>query len=208
MSVDLWVKAVMPRMSGAPEAFVRGEVARIISDFCVQSTALRNMTRGIDIVDGQREITVPTDDPQVVHIGVLRVYFRGRRLTEYSHAPWEYETDQPMGFTAQPGPPLVLTLMTIPTESIAGELDVFSYDKPADVVAQGVPPILAGEFFDPILQGVLASMYATDSKPYSNPVLARVHQSKYEMGVSKARAQAASGFTANAQGWVFPRFGV
>lgn len=208
MSVDAWVNQVVPRMAGAPTEFVRAEVVRVMKDFCSRTTAWRQMTRGIDIVAGQREITIPTDDPQALHSGVLRVYFRGQRMSDFSHAPWEYETDEPMGYTALPGPPLVLMLMTIPSRTITGELDVLTYDVPADPINAGVPGILSGEFFDAIFNGVLGSLYSADSKPYSNATLSKLHLSKYESAISKARARASSGFTATAQGWVFPRFGV
>lgn len=207
MSVEAWVRAVIPRMVGAPVDFVRAEAARIIDDFCTRSTVWRQVTRGVDIVASQRDVTVPSDDVAAAHVGVLRVYLKGRRMSEFSHAPWEYSSDEPMGFTSQPGPPLVLTLMTIPNLSILGELDVLTYDKPANA-ALAVPSLLSGEFFDPIFHGVVAALYSADSRPYSNPALAKYHLQKFEAGISRAKSRAVSGFTSNAQGWMFPRFGV
>ena len=68
------------------------------------------------------------------------------------------------------------------------------------------PPELWANWFEVILSGTLARLYAQPAKPFSSPQLAGVHMNRFEAGVKRARDVAQRGNTNGPGRWCFPYF--
>lgn len=68
------------------------------------------------------------------------------------------------------------------------------------------PPELFSTWFETILDGTLARLYAMPAKPWSSPQLATFHGKRYSGGSAAARAQAQNGFTQGGGRWNFPTY--
>lgn len=68
------------------------------------------------------------------------------------------------------------------------------------------PPMLWMQWFDVILDGVLARLYGMPSKPFSSPQLATYHGPRFRDGIRRARDIAQRGFTDGGGRWCFPYF--
>ena len=207
MSLALWTEALLPRLPGAPEPFVKAELVRTIQDFCTQSTALRGMIHGLNLTADEREVVVEDDEPEkTTVIGVLRVYAPNVRFVDYSHAPWEvYMANAPVGYTVEKGPPVKLVFSDIPDRNVEGYIHAYVYSKPTDPESY-LPPLLLHEFEESVLDGTLGRLLSVPEKPYTDTKTAIFHLGRYRRRITQARVQANQGFTGNAQNWTFPRF--
>lgn len=207
MSIATWVNAALPRLPGALKNVVEGETLAVISDFCKESTAWRQMVRGFTITAGDRNVTLTVDDGSVTAVaGILRVYAYGRQLTPYSHAPFETTSNAPSGFTTQAENPDVIVLSAIPNRTIVDAIDAYVFCKPVNATVS-LPGLLTDEYWEIIFDGVMGRMAMHPDKPYSQEALSRYHLTRYHRGKQVAKDKANRGFTSNAQNWTFPRFG-
>jgi len=209
MAITSWTNLLLPRLPGASKTLVEAEIVKTIENFCRDSTAWRDTLYGFDVTAGQREISVIVDDgSQLKVVGLLRVYYNQKQLTQYSHTPWETSTNYPSGWTTKPGDPSTIMLSTIPIVTDANSIDVLAYLRPVDPVNITVDmTLLTEDFWEIIFDGVMGRMLSQNDKPYSNATSAAYHLSRYRHGTRKARDMANRGFTGNAQNWVFPKFG-
>lgn len=207
MTISTWVNRALPRLPGAAKALVEEETKLVIDDFCRESTAWRDMLYGFHITAGDREVTPVVDDgTQAEIVGILRVYFDKKQLTQYSHAPWETSTSYPSGFTTKPGDPGVVYLSTFPVVSHTGKLDTYVYLKPTDSTLY-VPTLLEQDYNEYIFDGVMGRMSMQPNKPYTDEKTSAYHLRRFQNGKQIAKDKANRGFTSNAQNWVFPKFG-
>lgn len=205
--LDGWEQTVYSRLSGATMDAIRLEMLQTIDDFSLRSTAWRETVYALDITNGDREVPVIVNGgSQAEVIGVLRVYYKQNRMTDYSHVPFENSAAAFSGYTCSSEDPSVIQLSNIPTESQAGVIDALVFCKPVDSTVF-LPTVYTSQFYDYILSGVLGRMYSHQNRPYTNDALSLAHTRRYMHGVSSARDMAARGFTSNAQNWTFPRFG-
>lgn len=209
MAITKWTNLLIPRLPGASEALIDAETTQVIDNFCRESTAWREMLYGFDITANDREVPiVVADGSQRAVVGILRVYFDQKQLTQYSHVPWETTSSYPSGWSTKPSDPSVVNLSTIPTQDHVGNLDAYVYIAPVDPVnITDDFTLLTEDFFEFIYDGILGRFYSMPNKPYSDTRLGTYHLSRYRDGVRKARSMANRGFTGNAQNWVFPSYG-
>jgi hypothetical protein len=69
-----------------------------------------------------------------------------------------------------------------------------------------LPPILFDLWFEAMLSGTLARLYAAPMKPYTNPQMASVNMGKFRAEVRRARDQAERFNSSQQSGWRFPYF--
>jgi hypothetical protein len=72
--------------------------------------------------------------------------------------------------------------------------------------ATTLPALAASLFYDAILDGFKARVYAHPRKPYTDKDAAMAARTSFLAAAGRATGQAKQGF-ANAQVWSFPRFG-
>jgi hypothetical protein len=209
MAITKWTNLLLPRLPGASEALVNAETIQVIDNFCRESTAWRDMLYGFDISQNDRDVPITIGDgSQRVVVGILRVYFDQRQLTQYSHVPFESTSSYPSGWSTKPSDPSIVSLSAIPNKEHLGNLDAYVYQAPVDPVnITDDMTLLTEDFFEFIFDGILGRFMSMPQKPYSDQRLATYHLSRYRDGVRKARSMANRGFTGNAQNWVFPTFG-
>lgn len=210
-TLDIWVNELVPRLPGVLVSEVKSELQFTIKDFFRRSTVWREMLYDVDVTAGDREVSLPTDGVEAGTSGyriegILRAYYNGMQITNYSHVPWEVESEFPMGYTGKPGNPYKLVLSTIPTLGLSEALDVLVYGSPNDMTGE-LPYLATDTFYEQILTGVLGRMHAKNGKPWADPAQAAFYMRRYRAMITEARDMGGRGHTANAQNWVFPSFG-
>ena len=207
MSIVTWRESLIPRLPGAITAYIDEEILRVIEQFCRESTAWRDTLYGFNITALNREIPIINGDGlSTTVLGILRVYYDQRQLTNYSHTPWETTTSVPTGWSTKSGDPSTVVLSTIPSQAHTGLIDTWVYQMPKTPLTS-LPDVILGEFWEIIFDGVLGRMFAQPDKPYTDVLTGGYHMTRYRTGTVKARDQANRGFTATAQNWVFHSFG-
>lgn len=206
MSTAKWENLLLPRLAGAPQAMVQAELVRVIDDFCVRSCVWRERFSEQDITAGQQTFTLTAVTTNAVTVGVLDAYINDLPLRQRALVFTGATTNRPLAFTVRPERPAVMLFDAEPEETLTGVLDVDAYLAPVDVT-EALPSLLTDMFFEVIFDGVLAAMYASPDKPYTDTKLAVFHGTRYLSGLNRARVAAKMGHTSHAQNWAFPRFG-
>jgi hypothetical protein len=141
------------------------ELWNTVQEFCIRSTYFRSkihweMGPGISTVDFN-----PFNLDMVV-VWVLHV----RGLTHWGI-----------------NPPAVLYDMMPPTNGRSGDALVALRPVRFDVLKLGAIPELFTTWFETMLDGTLARLYAMPAKPWSTPQLAQYHGTRFRQGMGRAR---------------------
>lgn len=101
-------------------------------------------------------------------------------------------------------PDMVITLGP-QINSNGGKLHVYVALRP-QLTAPVVPDVYIAQWFDGLLDTVLARLYMIPAKPWSNANLGALHAKKSRAQMSKARDTAKRGFAGGASPWRYPYF--
>ena len=208
MSIVTWRDAVLPRLPGALQADVDAEIKIIIERFCRDATAWRKVLYDYDIVINDREIELDPVDGGVEGkvAGILRVYYDGTRLTDYSHVPFEVTSDYPTGWTQDPEDTSKILLSYLPISSVADKINAWVFLVPLDTDVF-LPDVLLETHWEDIFDGVMGRMYQKPNKPWTDLGASAYHLKRFRTRSTQARDMANRGYTGNAQNWTFNSFG-
>lgn len=192
--IDIWLKDLLAYTPGATRKVVRQELLNTLRDFFNDSYAWRS-SHTQSVRAGRSKYYLSPVDAHTDVAGVLTVYVNGKELMPLP----EY-----VSYSTDPGTPRYfycfapdsIELFPTPDVDIARGLRIQSALVPNPNVKR-VPAIAVTKFYNPILDGTLARMYAQPNKPYSSPQMAAAKQQLYKYGVARARAQARRGFTSS-----------
>lgn len=222
--VDL-MPEILSFLPQAPEPLLEQQIRRAVRTFCHDTQFLRiESSPKLDMVALQPEYQV--SDPQGTNIvRVLEVwddevklihrspdqlsreaeggpktnvivYTRSSvsSLAQYFHDPWESEIGEPQFFHSNR--PSTFRLVPIPETSKTALLKIIVAVKP-NRTSTGVDNFIMDNWYETIVNGALANMYAVPKKAWSDAGLERLYRDKFDKTVADALADRLAGFDAN-----------
>ena len=100
-------------------------------------------------------------------------------------------------------PPAELVDEGLGTTARSGKADLIL--KPVSFYTS-LPSEMWSTWFETLVSGTCARLFSQPARPYSNPQMAALHQTKFNVGVSRARARSLGQNAGTSGRWQFPLF--
>ena len=172
--VDRLFDTVQSQMPGATMAMIELVLRNVVEEFCYRSTYFREKVFW-QMAPGVREITI---DPYDRNLETIYITAQ-EGLTHY-----------------QVRPPATLQDQQIPVASRTGWALIILKPRSFAAVKRGAVAALFTNWWEVMLDGIMARLYAQPVKPWSSPQMAQYHGTRFWQGVNRARDQAERGNSA------------
>jgi hypothetical protein len=208
LTLDLWMKPLQARLSGATEGLVRCELNAAVREFYLQSNAWREQIGPYNIYQGQDVVWLnPVDAYSMV------TYVRGAWIEDPETGRKVLQpmtirnTDNAPGdITHYSTPdPYVLRLWRMPEESMGAVLWIDATLAPLPDATR-LPNIAASHHFEPILEGALSRLLAMPNRPWSDPALGMRYSQTFRRRCVEWRSISGQGYNRSDAGWRYPAF--
>lgn len=189
---------VLPHVPGAPDVACVQEIRKAAIEFCEQSKVWQSIMPaiGVTALTAEYAVPVPTDANSVM---VMELYFRGSRLPpkypdqlKDTMHNWFDQTGEPRWFTQLDQDNV--RLIPIPAATESAVLRMRTAFKPTHE-ATTLPDILWTQYRNEIAQGAMGRLMLTPDKPWTNVELGAALLQQFDSAVSKAKVDAAKGFS-------------
>ena len=207
LTVDLWMKPLLARLSGATESTVRCELGAAIREFYLQSRAWREQIGPYNVYANNDLVWLNPVDAYSYVVWVRGAWLQDGDRRDYLAASTFRDTrpttGRPTAFSTPD--PYVLRLHPVPDTAMGAVLWIDAALAPA-VDASRFPNIAATHHFDAILEGALARLLVIPNKPWTDPVLGMRYSQTFRRRCMEWRSISEQGYSHADQGWRFPAF--
>lgn len=184
---------IQPHVPGAPIPAILSSIQRVVSDFCIQSTAYRYRIEGVPAIANvpYYDLTTPAHTRVA---SVVSAMYQGRLLKPTSDVlvgP-NLPSGEPHSFIEEAGR---IRVLNTPTQTIPGAFNFQVALRPTST-APGISEAFADRFYHDISLGVLADLLMAAHQPWGNPGASREYGVQYGMRIMDAKARANSDHTA------------
>lgn len=207
------LKDTLPELPGVVRSVALREFRLTLRDFFEKTYAWIEDVKDVAVPTGETGIQVDDGDTNTEVIGVMAVAIGNAAggytpLTPLASRPVNEETTStnPTHWYVTSNPDEFVLYRYLDT-STSDDLTVKVALMPAldiDPAEQELPRQVALKYYDVIMDGFLARMYAHPNKPYSAPMEAKAKQHSYLRGRSYYITERKSGYN-GAPNWRFPR---
>ncbi len=211
LSISDLLKDVLPELPGAVRSVAVREMRLTLREFFERTYAWTATVKDVTIPTGETAIQIDDSDSNTEVIGVLDVS-SGEAGSGYtplralSVRPGdETTTTDPYAWYVTSNPDEIV-LFPYVTGTPTKDLTVTVALKPADSVdatTATLPRQITLKYYDAIIDGFLARMYAHPNKPYSAPMVAGQKRASFIAGCGRFAAQRRQGYNGS-QNWTFP----
>ena len=194
----------IPQTPGIIRSVALRELRLAAREFFERSYAWTVLVADIDVPAGGTPVQVDDLDANTEVIGILNIAFNGIDLAPTGVKPSRQlgTTDKPTHYyiTSNPDEFVVYPTLENPQTAVA---DVLVALVPS-FTATDLPRQITLKYYDAIVEGYLARVYAHPNKPYSAPMLAGSMRHSFLRRVGYYMAQRKQGWN-NSQQWSYPR---
>lgn len=206
------LKDKLPELPGIVRSVAARELQLAMREFFEKSYAWTKDVTDIAVVQGEAGIQVNPNDANVEVVGVLNVAIGDpstgfvdlvplpRRPSDEAtgnYPEYWYISSNPDEFIAYPYPDVAITDTYTARVAL---MPAFTID-PAQ---QELPRQLIKKYYDAVMQGFLARLYAHPNKPYSAPIEAKALRHNFLRAIGFYAAQRKNGYN-GAPNWGYPR---
>lgn len=211
-SINTLLKDVIPELPGVVRSVADREFRLTLRDFFEKTYAWTTTVKDVALPLGETGVQVDDSDANTEVVGVLQVSsgrasegYRDLRALPARPSDETTATDPQSWYVASNPDEFVL----FPYLSVAStkDLTVTVALMPAlDISASTntLPRQIILKYYDAIIDGFLARMYAHPNKPYSAPLVAQQKRTAYVKARGFYAAQRRNGYN-GAQNWAYPR---
>lgn len=184
---------IQPQVPAAPIAIILSTLRRVVSDFCLRSTAYRYRLTGIPAIANVPYYDLPTPS-YTAPAGIVLATYQGAPLRPTSDvlAAQGFPSTSPHSFIFESGQ---VRIIGTPTVTIQGAFEFLLYLRPT-MAATGVNSAFIDEYYHEIASGVLSELLLMSNQPWSNPQLGSQFAIQYNLGVDNAKSRANADHTA------------
>lgn len=213
LSINDLLKDALPELPGVVRSVAAREMRLAMREFFEKSYAWTTTVTGVSVPTGEQGIQLSDGDDNTEVIGVLGVAIGnsddgfdplkpldgrpvGEETTSVNPSHW-YVNSNPDEITLYPyldtatSDTLTAFVALIPAFDIAADDDT-------------LPRQITLKYYDAIMQGFLARMYAHPNKPYSSPMTAQQQRHNFLRSIGYYAAQRKGGYNGS-QAWRFPK---
>ncbi len=197
-NISNWLNEVSVKVPGAIKDDIDSTSRSIIREFCVKTLLYIRQLTPFDLVAGQVNYTLVPPDAETGIVGVERceinsvpvAYASEDLLNRTSEAWTNIETDSPVNVMIDVEK--ILKLKESPTTTILDGIVVWVSLKPSPT-SDEVPDFIYEDWFDCILYGILARLFKTPSKTYTNINLGVFYEREYKGELTRAKGKKITG---------------
>lgn len=193
----------IPQTPGIIRSVALRELRLAAREFFERSYAWTVLVEDIDVLAANVPVQVDDADANTEVIGILSVVFNGITLGSTAVKPPRQlgTSDVPKAYYLTSNPDEFLVYPELETDQI-GAADVLVALIPA-FDATDLPRQVTLKYYDAIVEGYLARVYAHPNKPYSAPLLAGSMRTNFVRRIGYYMAQRKQGWN-NSQQWSYP----
>ena len=107
-------------------------------------------------------------------------------------------------YNERPGNVQVIPTLKGDTVNKEGIVPWVALTFPRTYVSDSVPVVFERMWYEDILDGTLSKLMSQQDKPYTNPVVAQYHATRFRNAISQARDMAQRQFNNSERGWMYP----
>lgn len=205
VKIDLWLRDILPQTPGVVRAVAKRELYSACREFFTTTLVWRDTSPKRNLTANKKRYYLSPFNSSSIVVAVLGVTFNGRELTALTRKPpRETNTsDTPTHYWLEA--PDTVRLYPLPTTTVEDALEFYVALAPKQTV-RCLPGAALTHYYDAIMDGVLARLFAHPAKPYTNPALGEYHAKRFRAAIGAFAAQGKKGFSQGAT-WSFPRFG-
>lgn len=194
----------IPQTPGIIRSVALRELRLAAREFFERSYAWTVLVPDVDVDAGDVPVQVDDNDANTEVIGILNIAFNGQDLSSFGRKPSRQygTTDQPTGYYLTSNPDEFVVYPTLENAQTAAA-DVLVALIPS-FTATDLPRQITLKYYDAIVEGYLARVYAHPNKPYSSPMLAGSMRHSFLRRIGYYMAQRKQGWN-NSQQWCYPR---
>jgi hypothetical protein len=202
-SAATWLKDILPQTPGVSRKVAKREFQLVCREFFEKSTAWRVVMGPLDVDANDADYTLSPYDSNTNITKILAAEFNGVGLRPLFRRPagvYEEATTPYAYFITEPD---TIHLWPKPTEAHEDALTVY-VALTTTVSTTTLPDVAETLFYEPLRDGLLGKLFSHPAKPYTNPLQAQYHLSRYESAIGAYAGRAKAG---NGPSWTFPMFG-
>lgn len=209
LSINDLLKDTLPELPGVVRSVAQREMRLALREFFEKSYAWTTRIEGVAVPVGDNFVQLDDSDANTEVIGVLKVLYgedlNWKQLAPMDSRPTTPNQGTPEAFFITSNPDEIQVypyqqLATTKTLSVDVAL-IPAFDINAD--ANTLPRQITLKYYDAIIQGFLARMYAHPNKPYSAPMVAQQLRHNFLRAIGFYAAQRKGGYNGS-QNWGFP----
>lgn len=195
--ITAFLTELRPAFPGIDETMLKQELNAAIREFYTKGSLWLETLPAIDLRAGKDTYYLnPQPEGTVLYIAYVEVDGIPQRIYD--------NPNQPSGVSYAYSPEMgAITLSPTPSEDKADALVVNVVMKPR-TVTQSVPNEAVEVWFDTILDGTKARLYAQPKKSWTNDKLALLHGQRFRSGMATARDVSRRRYTFGESTWRFP----
>lgn len=194
---DSFLPDVLPYLAADPgEPVVLHAIKRTATRFCTESWVWKHLPAAMNVTAGQALYTPAAPDGAAV-ARILTAEYDGTPLDPdevtqlaLTMPRWRTDTGTPRRFAQLT--PESITLVPVPSSSLAGSLTLTLALRPADD-ADDLPDWLASAYVDEIVSGVLSRLMLMPGKPWTDLANGQDRREQFRSAIASARADAVDG---------------
>lgn len=197
-NISNWLNEVSVKVPGAIKDDIDFATRSIVREFCARTMLYIRQLTPFDMVISQATYTLipPSAEESIVGVekceinGVPVSYVSEDFLNRTSEAWTNLEAESPMNIMVDVEK--TLKLKETPTVTVLDGIVVWVSLKPAPT-SNIVPDFIYEDWFDCILYGVLARLFKTPSKTYTNVNLGMFYEREYKGELTRAKGKKTTG---------------
>lgn len=205
VTLDTWLRDSLGTLPGAVRSVAARELVLACREFFERSYAWQARIENQNSKVGRHQYWTSPYDQYSNVVAVLGIEYNGNALTRLTARPprvaGESTSPVPTSFYASVAPDSV----ELWPDLEAAEEDVLTFivALTPKTTVEHLPRIAEIKFFDAIMDGFLARMYAHPGKPYTDKAEAKDRRRAFNHWIGRYMGQAKQGYI-SAQNWSFP----
>lgn len=205
VKLDTWLRDMLTHTPGCTPRVRKRELILACREFFEQSGAWKVVVGPKQLTANRKRYTLSPYDAyaDIVHVHCVELNGLPLKLWARRPAGVEPNASSPLGCWLED--PETIRFWPPASTTVANALTFYVSLMPKESVTH-LPRIARTHFYDAILNGACGRLLSHPAKPYSNPVAAQYHLSRFRAAIGKYAGMAKQGF-AGAPAWTYPRFG-
>jgi hypothetical protein len=215
VSHDEFLKDSLGDFPGAVRSVLLRELTMAMREFCEKSFVWTTRITGITVPIGDNVVRIDDGDARSEVVGIMGLLYGDddggyQYLTPLNGTPTQITTGSgPWGWYVT-DPPDEVKIHPLQDEDrgklLIAEVALIPAFEYSDAGADNLPRNFLTQYYDAIMMGFKARMFAQPNKPYSNPVGAAQLRHNFLRQIGYYSAQRRKGYN-NSPSWAYPQTG-